>query len=115
MQRVGMGGLESVGPTEPHLIVTAGGGIGYCKLALMDGIVCHLLSIVDAAKKLMSFGIVWLCSEYLTKAGGCFIDPPLLKKIVGLSRVSQEKANAEEEKKRKGKAHAGQRGRNKHD
>jgi hypothetical protein len=51
--------------------------------------------------------IAGLCGEYFTKANGCFIDAALLKKSVGLGYVGQEKANAEEEEKRKGKTHTG--------
>src|ERR1700738_2782413 len=116
-QRVGMRGLESVGPPEPHLIVTAGGGGSCCKFTLMDGVIGHLLSIVNAAEKLMGLGIARLCGQYLAKTGGCFIDAALLEKHIGLSCVGNEEANAEEdeEKKRKGKANMGPRCRNEHD
>ena len=65
----------------------------------MDGVVSHLLSIVDAAEKLVGLGIARLRDEYLAKADGRFIDATLLEKGVGLGCVSQEKANAEEEKR----------------
>jgi hypothetical protein len=103
-----MRGFESVGATEPHLIVTAGGVAGCCKLTLVDGTIAHVLSIVDAAEKLVSLSIAGLGGEYFVKANGCFIDSALLKKSVGLAYVGPEKVNAEEEEKRKGKAHAGQ-------
>jgi hypothetical protein len=91
-----MRGLESVGPTEPHLIITAGGGAGGCQLTLMDGVVGDFLSIVDAAEKLVSLSIARLCGEYFAKASGCFIDAALLEKSVGVGCVGQEKAGAEE-------------------
>jgi hypothetical protein len=77
----------------------------------MDGVVGHLLSVVDAAEELVSLGIAWLCSKYLAKAGGCFIDAALLEERVRLGYVGQENANAEaeEKEKRKGKAYSGRR------
>ena len=101
-QRVGMRRLESVGATEPHLIVTAVGVVGDCELTLMDGVVGHILSIVDAAEKLMGLTVARVCGEYLVKAGGGFIDPTLLEKRIGLSCVGKQKANAKEEQNRKG-------------
>jgi hypothetical protein len=56
-QGVGMRRLESVGATEPYLIVTAGGVGGCGKLTFVDGIVGHILSIVDSAEKLVSLSI----------------------------------------------------------
>jgi hypothetical protein len=73
----------------------------------MDGVIGHLLSVVDAAEKLVSLGIAGLRGQYLAKAGGCFIDAALLEKSIGLGCVSHEEADAEknEEKERKGNAH----------
>ena len=110
-----MRGLEPVGPTEPHLIITAGGGAGGCQLTLMDGIVCHLLSIVDAAEELVGLAIARVCGDYLAKAGGPFIDATLLEKSIGLGYVGQKKASAKEEEKRKGKSCTGRRSRGEHD
>src|SRR5580704_4379537 len=112
-----MRSLESVGPPEPHLGVAAGGGGCCCEFTLMDGAVSHVLSIVNAAEKLVGLGIARLCDEYLAKAGGRFIDATLLEKSVGLSCVGREERNTEEdeEKKRKGEAHTGPRCRNEHD
>jgi hypothetical protein len=98
-----MRGLESVSPTEPHLIVTAGGIAGCCELTFADGVVAHVLSIVNAAEKLVGLAIARVRGEYLAKAGGRFIDATLLEKGIGLSYVCQEEANAGEEEKRKGK------------
>ncbi|HEX3570429.1 MAG TPA: hypothetical protein VHU44_06380 [Acidobacteriaceae bacterium] len=69
----------------------------------MDGIVAHVLSIVNAAEKLVGLTIAGVCGDYLAKAGGGFIDATLLEKGIGLSYVGQEEANAREEEKRKGK------------
>jgi hypothetical protein len=69
----------------------------------MDGVIGHLLSIVNAAENLMGLRIARLFGQYLAKAGGRFIDATLLEKGIGLSYVGQEEANAREEEKRKGK------------
>jgi hypothetical protein len=61
----------------------------------VDGIVGHILSIVDAAEKLMGLAIARIGSENLVKTGSRFIDATLLEKSIGLSCVGQEKANAE--------------------
>jgi hypothetical protein len=74
----------------------------------VDGIVGHVLSVVDAAEKLVRLSVAGLCGDDFAKAYGCFIDAALLKKSVGLGYVCQEKANAEEEEKRKGKTYSGQ-------
>jgi hypothetical protein len=95
--------LESVSPTEPHLIVTAVGVAGCCELTFVDGIVAHVLSVVNAAEKLVGLAIAGVRGEYIAKAGGRFIDATLLEKGIGLSYVGQEEANAREEEKRKGK------------
>jgi len=77
----------------------------------VDGIVGHVLSIVDAAEKLVGLGIARVCGEYLAKAGGRFIDATLLEKSIGLGHVGHEEANAEEEEKQKGKSYTGRRSR----
>jgi hypothetical protein len=66
----------------------------------VDGVVGHVLSVEDAAEKLMSFGVAWLRSENVVEPSGCFIDAALLKKFVGLSGIGQ-KGCAEEKEKRK--------------
>ena len=114
-QRVGMGRLKSVGATEPHLIVTAGRVVEGSELTLMDGIVAHLLSIVDAAEKLMGLSIAWVCGEYLAQARGCFIDAALLKKGIGLGCVGKQKASAKEVENPKGNVYTGRRSRDEHD
>jgi hypothetical protein len=81
----------------------------------VDGIVGHVLRIVDAAEKLAGLGIARVCGEQLAKAGGCFIDATLLEKSIGLGYVGQEKADAEEEEKRKGNVYTGRRSRDEHD
>jgi hypothetical protein len=82
----------------------------------MDGVVGYLLSVVDAAEKLVSLGVAGLRSEYLAKVGRRFIDATLLEKRVGLGVVGQEitRAEAEEEEKPKGKAHTNRRCRDVH-
>ena len=110
-----MRGLESVGATEPHLVVTAGGVVGCCKLTFVDGIVGHVLGVVDAAEKLVGLRIAGLCGDIWLRPGGCFIDAALLEKCIGLGYIGQEKANAEEEEKRKGKTDTGQGCRDEHD
>jgi hypothetical protein len=114
-QGVGMRRLESVGPTEPHLIVTAGRVAGCCELTFVNGIVGHVLSIVDAAEELVGLAIARVCGDYLAKAGGPFIDATLLEKSIGLGYVGQKKASAKEEEKRKGKSCTGRRSRGGHD
>jgi hypothetical protein len=79
----------------------------------MDGVVGHVLSIVDAAEKLMSLTVARVGGKYFAKAGGGFIDTTLLEKSIGLSRVGKQKANAEEKENRKGNLYTGQR--SKHD
>jgi hypothetical protein len=113
-QRVGMGRLESVGATEPHLIVAAGGIVGDCELTLMDGIVGHFLSIVDAAQKLMGQAIAWVCGEYLAEALGCFVNSTLLKKRIGLGCIGQENVSAQKEENPKCKVYTGRRSRDEH-
>jgi hypothetical protein len=114
-QRVRMGRLESVRATEPHLIFTAVGVVRDCQLTLMDGVVGQILSIVDAAEKLMSLSVARVCGKYLAKAGGGFIDATLLEISIGLSCVGKEKANAKEEQNRKGNLYTGRRSRDEHD
>jgi hypothetical protein len=81
----------------------------------VDGIVGHVLSIVDAAEKLVGLAVARVCGDYLAKASGRFIDATLLEEGVGLGCVGQERANAEEEEKRKGNAYTGRRSRDVHD
>jgi hypothetical protein len=81
----------------------------------MDGVIGHILGIVDAAEKLMSLTVARVCGKYLAKAGGGFIDTTLLEKSIGLSRVGKQKANAKEEENRKGNLYRATRSRNKHD
>jgi hypothetical protein len=114
-QRVGMGRLESVGATEPHLIVTAGWVIRDRELALMDRVVSHILSIVDAAEKLMCLAIAGVCGEYFANAGGCFVHPALLKKSLSLACIGKQKASAQEEENRKGNLYMGQKSLDEHD
>jgi hypothetical protein len=45
----------------------------------MDGVVGHLLGVVDAAEELVGLGIAGLRDEELVEAGGCFIDATLLE------------------------------------
>src|SRR5712664_3759242 len=94
--------LESVGATEPQLIVTAGGVAGYCELTLADGIVSHVLSIVDATEKLVGLTVAGACGEQPAQAGSRFIDAPLLEKGISLGCVGQERA--ELKRKRSDKA-----------
>jgi len=110
-----VGRLESISATKPHLIVTTGGVAGDCELTFVDGIVDDVLSIVNAAEKLMGLAIAGVCGKYLMEAGGCSIDTTLLQKGIGLGCVGQEKAKAKEEEKRKGNADTGQRSRDEHD
>ena len=98
-----MRGLEPIGAAQPHLIVAAGGRVGDGQFALVDGVVGHLLCVVDAAEKLVSDCVVWLSGEEFVEAGGGFIDAALLEEGIGLGRVGQEKTNSEEEKQSKGK------------
>jgi hypothetical protein len=81
----------------------------------MDGVIGHILSVVDAAEKLMSLTVARVCGKYLAKAGGGFIDTTLLEKSIGLSRVGKQKANAKEEENRKGNLYRATRSRKKHD
>src|SRR5271156_309558 len=110
---VGMSGLKSVGATEPHLVVAAVGCIGDGQFALVDGVVGHLLGIVDAAEKLVGLGVARLRVENLVEAGGCFIDSTLLEKSVGVGRIGPKSLNTEEEDEEKRKANTG-RGRDEH-
>jgi hypothetical protein len=110
-----MGGFESVGATEPQLIVAAGGVIRDCELTLVDSIVSHILSIVDPAEKLMGLAIARVRGEYLAKARGCFIDPTLLKKGIGLGCVGKQKTSAKKEENPKGNVYTSQRFRDDHD
>jgi hypothetical protein len=81
----------------------------------VDGLVGHVLSIVDAAEQLVGLAIVGVCGDYLAKAGGRLIDATLLEKGIGLGLVGQERANAEEKEKQKGDAYTGRRSGDGHD
>jgi hypothetical protein len=81
----------------------------------MNGIVRHILSIVDPAKKLMSLAITLVCGEYLAKSGGRFIDSTLLKKGICLGCVGKQKASAKKEENPKGNVYTGRRSRDEHD
>ena len=81
----------------------------------MHGIVRHILSIVDTAEKLMGLAIARVCGEYFAKAGGCFIDPALLKKGIGLGCVGKQKASAQKEENPKGNVYTGRRSSDEHD
>jgi hypothetical protein len=63
----------------------------------VDGIVAHVLRVVDAAEKLVGLGIAGVCGDDLAKAGGRFIDPTLLEQSIGVGNVGQEEATAEKE------------------
>jgi hypothetical protein len=65
----------------------------------MDGLVGHLLSVVDSAENLVSLRIIGMYGEYLAKACGRIIHTALLEKSIGLACVGRKKANAEEEEK----------------
>ena len=80
----------------------------------MNGLVGHLLSVVDPAEKLVGLRIAGLRGEYLAKAGGRFIHAALLEKSVCLGCVGHKKASAEEEEKRKDQPYMGQRFREEH-
>jgi hypothetical protein len=60
----------------------------------MDGVIGHLLSIVNAAENLMGLRIARLFRQNLAKAGGRFIDAALLEKSVRLGCVGHEEADA---------------------
>jgi hypothetical protein len=83
----------------------------------VDGVVRHILSVVDPAEKLMGLTIARVCGEYLAKAGGRFIDPALLKKNIGLDYVGKQKTSAKKEENPNGNGNAdtGRRSRNEHD
>ena len=55
---VGMRGLESVGSAEPHLVVAAVGCVRDGEFTLADGVVGHVLGVVDATEELVGEGIV---------------------------------------------------------
>jgi len=86
-QRIGMRRLKTVSATETHQSVTAGGVTRCCELTFSDGVIGHVLSIVDAAEKLVGLAIARICGEYLPKARGCFINTTLLKKRIGPGRI----------------------------
>jgi hypothetical protein len=94
---IGVRGLESVGAAEPHLVVTAGGGVRDGQFALVNGVVAHVLGVVDAAEKLVGLGIARLRGEDLVECGSGFIDAALLEKGVGLGRIRQKNTDVEEE------------------
>src|SRR5258708_39992413 len=99
--------LEAVGATEPQTVVTAGGVAGYRELTFVDGIVSHVLSIVDATEKLVGLTVAGVCGEHPAQACSRFIDATLLEKDISLGCVGQERANAEEKEKRQGSAYPG--------
>jgi hypothetical protein len=96
-------GLISVGATEPHLIVAIRRCIRDGELALVDGVVGHLLSVIDATEKLVGLAIMRLCVENVAKADDRLVSVTLLDESVGLGRVGQKKLWDEKEK-REGKA-----------
>jgi hypothetical protein len=80
----------------------------------VDGIVSHVLSIVDATEKLVGLIVGRVCGEQPAQAGSGFIDATLLEKCISLGCVGQERANTEEKEKRQGSAYPGRRSRDGH-
>ena len=80
----------------------------------MDGIVGHLLSIVNTAEKLTGLCIARVCGEYLTKAVGCFVDSTLLEERIGLGCVGKENVSAQKEENPECKMYTGRRSRDEH-
>ena len=59
----GMGGFESVGASEPHVVFATVGRVGYGQFTLVNGGVRLVLGVVDAAEELVGVGVVGLRGE----------------------------------------------------
>jgi hypothetical protein len=97
----GVRGLESVGSAEPHLVVGAVGCARDRKFTLSDGLVAHVLSVINATEKLMGECVAGLRGDEVVETGGGFIYAALLQKRVGLGRVGQERGSGEEEQEKR--------------
>ena len=77
-QRICSRCLEPVGTSQPHLGIAIVGIGSRRQFALPDGIIGHLLGIVDPAQKLMRLRIIGMRADNLMQYSGCLVYASLL-------------------------------------
>ena len=107
-------GFQSIGASQPHLVVAHGRPGGGGQFAFLDGGIGHLLRIVNPAKKLVRHGVVGLGRERFFEQRAGIFDSALLQKGVCLPIIGQQGISAGEKDKEDHKPDADKAYRNDH-